>query len=456
MNLSSSRKNIIEYSNLPENHRNHFNELLDGYISIIEDGDITSEEARKIRRELMAYYVEMYRLIFFRTMETEESIPSDVLMFLYFGFIDEQLSGEENAQMLGYLLNDMTLDENMKVFTFYQWLRLIYTGKKDPSINEFSLDYATYLRQERKQGRIKPEEELILFKDPRKRVEFELNNMFKNAIRMMSSHVTTFCPFFNKSAVYKPVNKMLVKMDDVHKTLDLLRNLDFSLFYRETVFTDPENGVDKEFIQVEVVPDVILMPVVGERAAMWQEITGAKRTTPGRFILPIFEAEELTKTIIKLCGEFRWELCRRIQGARWNDLTEKSLTSEYCDYIDTFKKNRDLTPEARERIKNTLIKHRGSYKEVFVEDYIQYIVNESQGALKLNKVSRGILFNYCPYSKPLRMNLENNPQFSKLIEIYNNKAEHKKHLFDVYLERLKKSGHVVPLELSMYVTFLGK
>ena len=64
--------------------------------------------------------------------------------------------------------------------------------------------------------------------------------------------------------------------------------------------------------------------------------------------------EDLTKTIIKLCGEFRWELCKRIQGARWNDISEHSLTSEYFDYVQYYRKNNELSPEAKEKIKNDM------------------------------------------------------------------------------------------------------
>ena len=219
--------------------------------------------------------------------------------------------------------------------------------------------------------------------------------------------------------------------------------------------TAPELGLDKAFIQVEVLPDVILMPVIGTRAAMWQEITGAKRTTPGRFILPIGQEEELSKIIINLCGEFRWELCKRIQGARWNDLSERSLTSDYVDYIDTYRKNRDLSQEAKDRIKAAMTKHRNSYKEMFVADYATYIQYESSGAIRHNKVVRMILFNYCPFSQVVREGaIATNPQYVQLIERYNNKMNHERHLFEIATGRIEKAGHDIPDELLVHKAFL--
>ena len=50
-----------------------------------------------------------------------------------------------------------------------------------------------------------------------------------------------------------------------------------------------------------------------------------------------------------MIGDFRWELCRRVQGMRWNDVTEHSLTSDYYDYVMFYSKNRDLSQEAKEK-----------------------------------------------------------------------------------------------------------
>lgn len=456
VDLSQSRNLIFEYANLTDAHKNNLGKLLDEYKELLDKNDSFSDDLRRVRKELSAYFYALYKAVFFESIEGSSRIPTEVFMFLYFGYIDENLAGKENAKALYLMADTLGFDEECKVFTFYQWLRLIYTGKKDPSVSEFSMDYAAYLRERRKNGEITADEEKRLYGDSRKRVEYEIDNMFKSANKVMTSAITSFCPFFSESSVFKPLGQMFVNFEAVHKTLNLLSAIDFSLFYRETVYTNPDKGIEREVIKLEVIPDVILMPVVGDRASMWQEITGAKRTTPGRFLLPIFETEELTKTMIKLCGEFRWELCRRIQGARWNDLSERSLTSDYFDYLATYRKNRDLSPEAREKIKSSLVKHRNSSREVFADDYLQYIMYESQGALRLNKVVRRILFAYCPFCKNIRDSLSSNPQYQKYIEIFNNKNGHAAHLFDISLGRLEKAEITPPKELLDYRDYLHK
>lgn len=450
-----SAAQILKFAGIDDNTASAIISKIKKFASLKEQSS-SDDAVRTLRREMNSYFYEIYKAVFFKTLEVER-IPDVVWMYLYFGYIDEELAGENNIQPIHDAAVNMPFDEECRIFPFYQWLRLIYNGKKDPSINEFSVDYNTMLRQKKREKEITEAQEKALLVDGKKRVIFEIDNMFKSANRMMSTRVTTFVPFFSSQYLSKPIDKTILDFGSIHKTLNVIRTIDYSLFYRQTVFTAPELGIEKEFIQVEVLPDIILMPTIGGRGAMWQEITGAKRTTPGRFILPIIEEEELTKIIINLCGEFRWELCKRIQGARWNDLTERSLTSDYVDYIDTYKKNRDLSQEAKDRIKSALVKHRNSYKEMFTSDYATYIQYESSGAIRHNKAVRFILFNYCPFSKVIREGaIATNPQFTQLIERYNNKAAHALHLFDISTQRITKAGKDIPAELRGYRMYLIK
>ena len=451
--FSNSCENILKYAGLSDEDRAKVSKKIATFAGLSDQGS-SDDAVRRLRKELTAAYYDIYKLVFFKTLE-DTQIPDEVMMFLYFGYIDEKLAGAQNTQILHAFSKSIGLDEEMRIFTFYQWLRLIYTCKKDPSVNDFSTDYITTLRKQKREGSITEEQERQALVDGKQRVTFEIDNMFKSANRMMSARVTTFVPFFSEQTLTKPLDKSLLSFGIIHKTLNVIRSIDYSLFFRQTVYTAPELGLDKAFIQVEILPDIILMPVIGTRAGMWQEITGAKRTTPGRFVLPIGEEEELTGILINLCAEFRWELCKRIQGARWNDLSERSLTSDYVDYIDTYKKNRDLSQEAKDRVKAAMQKHRNSYKEMFVADYATYIQYESSGALRHNKVVRMILFNYCPFSKVIREGaIATNPQYTQLIERYKNKAAHEIHLFDLACGRIEKAGHPIPEELQAHKAFL--
>jgi len=105
--------------------------------------------------------------------------------------------------------------------------------------------------------------------------------------------------------------------------------------------------VNQLFVQKEILPHVILMPNVGGRTALWQEIEGRRRNTPARILISIFHTDDLETSFLHVCGEYRWEICKTVQGGRWNDVTDPSLTSEYTDYLQFFKKNHYLSDEQK-------------------------------------------------------------------------------------------------------------
>ena len=206
-------------------------------------------------------------------------------------------------------------------------------------------------------------------------------------------------------------------------------------------------------IMKEVLPDMILMPNAGTKAMMWQETAGVKRDTPGRFLFPIFTAADLDEMMVETVGRFRWEICRKEQGVHWNDIREKSLTSEYCDYIQFYRKNHELSPDAKEKVKNALTRARNNYREVFVKDYVNWMKYESKGSYRLNKVARDILVRYCPFTKEIRAELKANPMYTNSMsrfEIQN--AKKMQRVVGVY-EKYKKSGGEITQELRDNLLF---
>lgn len=278
--------------------------------------------------------------------------------------------------------------------------------------------------------------------------------MFRLTNKVTFGRITTFCPVLSDHNLYKQLNSAYLSSDAIHKALNQIRAVDYSAYYRETIYTNPDQGIKKELVQTEVLPDMILMPNIGSRGVMWQEITGRKRNSPARMMISIFSTEELYPTMVRMTGEFRWELCRRIQGVRWNDISERSLTSDYCDYLATYKKNRDLSPEAKDKLKLAIQKARNSSKEMFVRDYIDYVMFEGVGSIRMNKLARYILFNYCPFSKAVRENMVNNPLYQEIIERYMNKNKQAIHLNNMILQKMENSKIEVPVEMKAHRMFL--
>ena len=290
--------------------------------------------------------------------------------------------------------------------------------------------------------------------DPTQRILFELNNMFPLVNKVTYARLSIFCPVFSEHNVIKPLQSCLVDVNSLMETIAKLEKIDYGAFYRETVYVNEKCGIPKELVNVRITPDVILFPNVGTRGVMWQEIEGRKRTTPARFMISAFHMEDLNTTFTRLVGEYRWEMCKRIQGARWNDLSDPSLTSEYCDYVQFYRKNNELSAEAKEKIKNSLVKAKNSYKEMFVRDYIVWILFEGTGSPRLNKLARGILCTYCPFPKSLRETVSKNPLFKEFIEHYEVKTMQKLHHIDNVITKIKAGGQEAPEEILINRAFI--
>jgi len=239
----------------------------------------------------------------------------------------------------------------------------------------------------------------------------------------------------------------LVTAAKVKEIIDEIRALDFSAFYRETAYSNPKIGISAETVNVEVIPNFILMPNVGIRGSMWQEIEGRIRTTPARIFMPIFLEGDLKPLVIKLVGEFRWEMCRRIQGSRWNDLTDPSLTSYFCDYLQFYMNNRSIAMQTMTEIRNELSAARNNYKTVFVQNYLVWILNESRGMARLNSIALGILMTFCPFNAQVRESLSKNMRYNEALNRFNAKRQKRAQRLTLLIKKLQQSGKGIPKEM---------
>lgn len=443
---------ILEYAGMDIEQSNNFKSLLAKYKKLTDKAS-SEDGPRKLRLELTKAFYKIY-VAAFKASIRDFSIPVVLKMFFNFGFIDPELLSPENVEFLYNLASEFRGDEDKCVYTAYEWLMAIYKLKKEPSRNEFDTDFLSYLHEQKVAGKITAKEEQELSNDPWERVMFELNNMFPMVNKVTYGRLTSFCPILSEHDVIKPLQTCLVNVESVTESFKKLEEIDYGAFYRETVFSNEASGIQKEFISVKIMPDVILFPNIGTRGVMWQEIEGKKRTTHARFMVSVFHLEDLPTTLTRLTGEYRWEMCKRVQGARWNDVSDRSLTSEYFDYVQFYKKNSELSSDAKEKIKNSLAKAKNSFKEMFVRDYITWILFEGTGSPRLNKVARSIFCTYCPFPKELRTKIGANPMFKDLIERYEIKTSQKIHHFENVITKLKSCNQEIPPELIEHRDFI--
>lgn len=433
----NSLKRILDFSRIDQEKADKFEKYVTVYRGL-KDPFSTEDEIRKLRNRITELFYEIYEKVFFNAEATKSNIKI-IDMFLNFGYIDEGMMEQDKLVDL-YYLDTSVWKGKVNVYPVRRWLQAIYNGEVEPSKNEFDLDYVENLREMKKTEKFTTEQEQQYLNDMKGKVRFELNNMIKTNNRLTNGQMLTFSPLLKGSDFISDVKKMYIDGKKAEEALLSVTEVDFSAFYRDYLYEDAEHKISRLTLQKEIMPNIILMPNVGHKSSMWQDISGRRRDSAGRFVIPTFTNEDVRDMMIKLVGAFRWELCRTVQGTYWNDVREKSLTSEYCDYVQFFKKNRELSEEVKEKIKSQLLKSRNNTREMFVKDYDLWIKNECMGMARLNKVSRAILFTYCPFSKSYRQRILEQPMYKDAIAKYDRERTKKVKLLNNHFAAIKNAG----------------
>lgn len=400
---------VLEYSEIDSDTAEKFRGYMEKYREM-PDKYSTEDSDRRLRMKITDIFYQLYELVFFKS-EKNPDVPVFVDLFLDYGLLDEQLVEQETIDKLLVYTKEQKDNGIVCVYTMREWLREIYNGRKEPSKNEFNIDYIQQLREIKRTKEFTREQEREYLQNVEQKVRYEIENMFKINNRLTYGQITTFCPVLKEEDITRNIDVMHITSKKINEVIKSILAIDFSVFHRDNMYDNREIGIHNLIIQKQVFPDVILMPNAGCNGSMWQEITGKKRDTPGRFLLSKLTKEDVYAILLRLCGVFRWEMCKTMQGNHWNDIREKSLTSEYFDYVQFYRRNKDLTEMMRSKMALQLQKCRNSYREMFVTDYMVWIKNESEGSIRLNKVARAIFATYCPFTKELREKLGKQPLY---------------------------------------------
>ncbi len=452
--LEKSLPRILAYAELEPEETDYFTQLMESYRMPAQQTS-TSDDARQLRRDIAKEFYKIYYLVFTKAVNSLTT-PPIISMFLNFGYMDENLLSKENALDL-YRLSLIVEKEcsGKGVYTIYSWLREILWGDKDPSKNNMDADYTETINSNKRNGKISAEEAEAALQDNEAKVRFEIENMFTSANRVVHGRSSHFCPVLTDNEITKNFSTLIATTEKIISCIDSIRQKDFSAFYREIIYRNKDCEIEREFIMSEILPNIILMPGTGNDGIMWQEIEGRKKDSPARFIIPIFPTVNISSILTCITARFRWEMCKRIQGVYWNDISEPSLTAEYSDYIQFYKRNRELPEAAKDKIKSTLKSCRGNYREVFVRDYETWIIYESVGSFRLNKVARRILALYCPFAKEFREKLAVNPMVKDLFSGTSKAFSPKQKHLELVISQLERKGMDVPQELLDFKEFLS-
>ena len=239
------------------------------------------DNGRKIRKQLTDEFYDLYKHVFLRAYK-DKNIPRIIDMFLKYGYADERLLTKEQLLSL-YFLKEEETSEAIPIYNIKEWLTLIFEGKKEPSKNEFDQEYNEMLISLKNKGKITEKQAKEYIIDMERKLDYEIQNMFRYNNRTTNGQISTFVPVLHKDMMYGQFEQSLITPKSAMEAFNKLLEVDYSdLTVKPYMLI--RKKIEKEYIIERIYPDIILMPTVGINGVMWQEITGKKRNSPGRIL----------------------------------------------------------------------------------------------------------------------------------------------------------------------------
>lgn len=414
-NTKNSAKRIMDYAGIEEDEQTAYEENIQKFMSL-EDPFSSDSGVRKIRRTLNTFYWQVYEKALLQYLSNRASLPKYMSLFFHFGIIDERLLDEE--QIL-YLYSQEDRADNStatNIFTLFEWLVKVYDKEVPTSLNDLGLTYFEILRQENRDEKWRRESDLPPELDTGEaRLKFEIKSMAEPTTKLCSGSVINHIAPLTRYSINRPLERSFVNKERMQAIMENLLNIDFSAFHREVLYSNEEMGINREFIQTQVLPNIILTPTAGHIFQFWQEREGRDRLSPGRIMCPTIATEDLFQMFLSVTGAYRWEMTKTTMGVDWNNVSQSSLTADYTDYVQFFKKNKDLSVEAKEKLHAEFKRFRDD-RSRFMHDYGTWVLFESEGRQKLNKVARKVLSKHIPFTKAVREELLKLPMFIEPVQ----------------------------------------
>lgn len=448
--LKGSVEQILEYSRMPEEDAALFRKALAAFKALPDKMDV-SPEARRARHQLTRSYWQLFTHCFLRWLETR-SAPLPVELMFKYGFLDETMLSEPNILFLLTARDDYA--GTMDIYDVRRWLELIASEEKTPSITEMGLTFEKHLQEEAKTKTYAEMQELTQNPENLRRykVGFEIQQMITSCARVCSESIATALPVLVDEILNLDIAKAFLYRQQIEDVVTEVVSIDPQVFNREVLV---KTKFRMEIVEKGIPPDFIILPTVGSRVMMWQELEGSNKRSKARFVIPQFFLGDLRKNMILAFGRFRWEICKTQKGPQWADPIEGGITGYYFDYISFYKKNPNLSEEAKERI-DEHVKNFRSNRERFAQDYLTYIEYESKGIAKLNKVLRDIFYRTMPFAKPIRDKLKTLPIYEPLETKYTNVLTRKLKDLEVKYRKYEKDPDGMPPELVEYLEMLKR
>jgi hypothetical protein len=171
--LQNSAEQILEFSEISKDRYDLFMYSLNEFREL-KDKLLDDEHIHSLRENIASVFFEVYESVFKR-VSREKNQDRIYQMFLKYAYMDEKLLNPKNLCTL-YRISKKD-EEGNSVFNMKNWLQLIYNKEKNPSVNDFSLDYFDMFRELKKYGKVKASDKAEYENNVDKRLNFEIDNM---------------------------------------------------------------------------------------------------------------------------------------------------------------------------------------------------------------------------------------------------------------------------------------
>lgn len=442
--LKNGTKEILAYSGVSQEAAERMEADFEK-IQKINFKEPTEKDSRRIIKELQRDFFELFTAVAFRYFEHKAEIPLSVKLFMYFGFIKEDLLEDRH---LDGLCNAVQFFENpgnidYPILTAVDYLENIYKQEEVPGLSLNGEDYIKTMRQSAGRG-------TEFVDSPEKRVTYEIDNMFKEAMRITSDNPRAYIPFLTSNAIKGNISNLLNTPKHFNNEVKKVNTIDPTLFFRELTWKIPGKS---ELITKEVKPYLILVPNTGIRIQLWQELVNNQRHSRARLVIPTIFNGMLEKSLIQSFAHFRWELNKLIAGANWMDPVEGGFVGSFYDFSQYYQKMNELSIEAKEDIKMLFNKIKMD-RDRFAYFYEKWLMYEKDGVAKVNKVVRQIFYRYIPFPKAIRERLSHLPLFEDLDNRYNNIANRTVRSLEARYRKYEDASGQLPEDLQAYLDIL--
>ncbi|HNY20725.1 MAG TPA: hypothetical protein PKO22_01115, partial [Treponemataceae bacterium] len=167
------------------------------------------------------------------------------------------------------------------------------------------------------------------------------------------------------------------------RELGIRENIIETLRWVESI--DPEAYCRQYKLQLNRIPPfVILIPSYGDFGFCWEPFDRYNRVTSrGRIAVPMY-AKNIQIAVLTAVADLRWQVAKEKASYYW---MEEGLTGNYYQWFQAQKL-------------------KGDVKEYFINDYLLWMLKESDGIQKLDKEVRAVFWRYMPFAKDIKEKLK--------------------------------------------------